>query len=75
MPDPEQIHRDLVAWNLVEDGAPIVWSRRLSGAVMDVALASWPAPEGAVLTPLHARFLLAVELAQLPDAVRRVLSG
>lgn len=39
------------------------------------ALASFPLPEGATVTREHSRFLYAVELASLPDAVRHLMGA
>lgn len=40
----------------------------LSNAVTE-ALAEWPLPPGAAAGPAHVRFLVAVELAALPEAL------
>lgn len=51
--------------------------RRPPGPPIENAIAlacdDFPLPEGAVLAPDHRKFLVAVELASLPDAVRAAM--
>ena len=53
--------------------------RKPEGAPLEVAvtaaLARFPLPGGAAATAEHVRFLYAVELAALPEAVRRLLGA